>query len=111
MGLEWMEDRGIVAEPPELSWYDGVVILNKNDHLKMLIERKRRAMATRSSQCLKSYNISAYDVWNTPLYRTVMWRNLVVQAALREVMLTPTKMSYGGNTSLHEAASDGGWSA
>ena len=58
-----------------LSWYDGGVIANKNDHLKMLILRKRRAMARMIiTQCLKSYDINAYDEDGlTPLYRTVMY--------------------------------------
>ena len=75
-GREWMQDRGIVSREHtlRLSWYDGRVIANKNDHLRVLIERKRRAMATMIiTKCLKSYDINAYDQYGyTPLHHTVM---------------------------------------
>ena len=75
-GLEWMKDRGIVSREHtlRLSWYDGRVIANKNDHRGRLIDKKRRAMATMIiTQCLKSYDINAYDKdgW-TPLYSSVI---------------------------------------
>ena len=63
-GLQWMEDRGMVSREHTLSLsdHDGEVIANKNDHLGMLMQRKRRAMATMiMTQCLKSYDINAYD--------------------------------------------------
>ena len=72
-----MKDRGMVSREHTLRFsdHDGGVIANRNDHLKMLIERKRRAMATKIiTQYLKSYNINAYDEdgW-TPLYSSVMY--------------------------------------
>ena len=63
-GLEWMEDRGIVSREHtlRLSEHDGGVVANKNDHLRMLILGKRRAMATMIiTQCLKSYDINAHS--------------------------------------------------
>ena len=63
-GLEWMKDRGMVSREHtlRLSDHDGKVIANKNDHLWKLIQKKRRAMATMIiTQCLKSYDINAYD--------------------------------------------------
>ena len=76
-GLEWMEDRGMVSREHtlRLSDHDGEVIANKNDHLVMLILRKRRAMATMIiTQCLKSYDINVYgQVGDIPLHFTVIY--------------------------------------
>ena len=49
-GLQWMKDRGMVSREHtlRLSDHDGGVIANENHYLGMLIERKRRAMATMS---------------------------------------------------------------
>ena len=60
------------------SWHEhdgGRVIAYKNDHLGMLIEMKRRAMATMIiTQCFKSYNFNAYDEdGETLAYTTVLY--------------------------------------
>jgi ankyrin repeat protein len=112
-GLEWMEDRGMVSREHtlRLSDHDGKMIANKNDHLWRLILRKRRAMATMIiTQCLKSYDINAYDQnrW-TPLHITVMY----VEPELCRLLCERGDVDvdkghkYGGDTALHRAASNG----
>ena len=109
-GLEWMEYRGMVSREHtlRLSDHDGEVIANKNDHLKMLIKRKRRAMAIMIiTQCLKSYDINAYDQYgDTPLYRTVMCEEPEFCRLLceRGDVDVDKGVKYGGDTALHFAA-------
>ena len=112
-GLEWMEDRGMVSREHtlRLSWHDGGVIANKNDHLRVLIERKRRAMATMIiTQCLKSYDINAYGQDEvTPLYRTVMYEEPELCRLLceRGDVDVDKGYKYGGKIALHFAAYHG----
>ena len=108
-----MEDRGIVSREHtlRLSWYDGRVIANKNSHLGRLILRKRRAMATMIiTQCLKSYDINAYDQnrW-TPLHITVMYVEPELCRLLceRGDVDVDKGVKYRGKTALHRAASNG----
>ena len=59
-GLEWAEDRGIIAREYTLKLPNSV-FLSKNRHLPMLIQRKRRAMARLIiTRCFKSYDINAH---------------------------------------------------
>ena len=59
-GLEWAEDRGIIAREYTLKLPNGVYS-SKNRHLPMLIQRKRRAMARLIiTRCFKSYDINAH---------------------------------------------------
>ena len=91
-----MKDRGMVSREHtlRLSDHDGKMIANKNDHLVMLILRKRRAMATMIiTQCLKSYEIMhmiRMDILPSILLSCV--RNLsCAGCSAREVMLMSTK--------------------
>ena len=109
-GLQWMEDRGMASREHtlRLSDHDGEVIANKNDHLRMLIDRKRRAMARMIiTQCLKSSDINAYDEdgW-TPLYCTVMCEEPELGRLLceRGDVDVDKGYKYGGATALHFAA-------
>ena len=100
-----------------LSDHDGKMIANKNDHLWRLILRKRRAMATMIiTQCLKSYDINAYDPYGwTPLYRTVMCEEPELCRLLCERgdvdvykgVDVDKRYCFPGNTALHEAAHNG----
>ena len=94
-----------------LSKHDGRVIANKNDHLSLLIDRKRRAMATMIiTQCLKSYEINAYDQnGHTPLHITVMCEEPELCRLLceRGDVDVDKGYKYGGKTSLHFAAYHG----
>ena len=111
-GLEWMKDRGMVSREHtlRLSWHDGEVI-DKNDHLWRLIDKKRRAMATMIiTQCLKSYDINAYDQYGyTPLHHTVMYEEPELCRLLceRGDVDVDKGYKYGGKTSLHFAAYHG----
>ena len=111
-GLEWMEDRGMVSREHtlRLSDHDGKVIANKNDHLWRLIERKRRAMATMIIQCLKSYDMNAYDEdGRTPLYCTVMCEEPELCRLLCERGDVDVDKGHknSGDTALHFAANCG----
>ena len=88
-----------------LSEYDGGVIVDKNDHLEMLIERKRKAMATTIiTQCFKSYDINAYgqNGW-TPLFTTVIYKEpeLCRQLCERGDVDVDKGNQSGGHTALH----------
>ena len=115
-GLEWMKDRGIVSREHtlRLSWYDGRVIANKNDHLGRLIDKKRRAMATMIiTQCLKSYDINAYGQYDlygwTPLFYTVIYEEPELCRLLceRGDVDVDKGYKYGGATALHFEANCG----
>ncbi len=113
-GLQWMGDRGMVSREHTLSLseHDGRVIANKNDHLGMLMKRKRRAMATMiMTQCLKSYDINAYNQDGcTPLYFTAFFEEPVLCRLLCErgdVDVEKGNKNRGA-TALHEAAMDCG---
>ena len=109
-GLQWMEDRGMVSREHtlRLSGDGGGVIANKNHHLWMLIERKRRAMATMIiTKCFKSYDINAYGQhgW-TPLKATVVFEEPEFCSLLCErgdIDVEKGHM-YDGKTALHRAA-------
>ena len=94
-----------------LSWHDGVVIANKNNHLRMLILRKRRAMATMIiTQCLKSYDINAYDQdRDTPLHSIVIYEEPELCRLLceRGDVYVDEGYRYTGNTALHIATYKG----
>ena len=116
-GLEWMKNRGMVSREHtlRLSDQDGKVIANKNDHLRKLIDRKRRAMATMIiTQCFKSYNINAYNhkghtpLMYTPLFSTVMYEEPELCRLLceRGDIDVEKGYMYAGKTALHRAASN-----
>ena len=114
-GLQWMEDRGMVSREHtlRLSDHDGEVIADKNDHLHVLIQGKRRAMVRKIiSNCFKSYDINAYNhkghtpLMYTPLYSTVMYEEPELCRLLCErsdVDVEKGNKSTGA-TPLHEAA-------
>ena len=111
-GLQWMEDRGMVSREHtlRLSDDDGRVIANKNDHLWMLIERKRRAMARMIiTKCFKSYDINAYDQngW-TPLYSTIYEEPELCRLLCERGDIDVEKgHMYDGETALHTVARHG----
>ena len=108
-----MKNRGMVSRKHtlRLSDHGGEVIANKNDHLKMLIKRKRRAMATMIiTQCLKSYDINAYDLYGwTPLYFTVIYAEPEFCTLLceRGDVDVDKGDKESGDTALHFAVSSG----
>ena len=112
-GLEWMKDREMVSREHtlRLSKHNDGVIANKNHHLGMLINRKRRAMARMIiTKCLKSYDINEYSQngW-TPLYCTVMYEEPELCRLLCERGDVDVEKGndYYRNTPLHEAVDDG----
>ena len=108
-----MKNRGMVSRKHtlRLSDHDGEVIANKNDHLRMLIDRKRRAMATMIiTQCLKSYDINVYG-WSGDTLLCFIVRygepELCRLLCERGDVDVDKGYKYGGKTALHFAAYHG----